>query len=393
MIKLRWKNKWIHFSQIVWSGTDNQCSRTLDFEIPRNPYDPSFNNLGINLGDLIFMYSDSTCLFVGTVTKRNENGKVDNASYTASDFMIHLLRSNATYKFKNTTPERATKAICKQFGISYTSIINTGINVGTIFFEDACVYDIIVSLFRRAMAFTKKKYFVTMNKNKLTVIEKGKASGVKLVQGQSISDSSYSDTLDNMVNRVVVFDKRGKRLGYVQNKANVSKYGVYQAVVKKENNKQKSKPLAQAKFVGVTREASLEAIGDIKAVSGKSIIISNKSSKLDGVYFITSDTHTFANGVHTMSLQLSFSNVMGEGADYEGSGAKKKDYRVKLGRNSKVWYINNKNSRTYHGTKECDYCYGKKLVQSTVAKMNTIKLKRGKNKGKRKFKPCKKCCK
>ena len=44
MIKLRWKDKWIDFESVEWSGTENQCSRQVTFSIPSNPYDKSFEN-------------------------------------------------------------------------------------------------------------------------------------------------------------------------------------------------------------------------------------------------------------------------------------------------------------------------------------------------------------
>ena len=70
MIRLRWKEKWIDFESVEWSGTENQCSRQVTFSIPSNPYDKSFEKLDIKLGDLIYLYecytinSNSICIIV-----------------------------------------------------------------------------------------------------------------------------------------------------------------------------------------------------------------------------------------------------------------------------------------------------------------------------------------
>ena len=40
------------------------------------------------------------------------------------------------------------------------------------FFEDACIYDIIISAYRKAKALTGKKYMPVMVGNKVSVIEK-----------------------------------------------------------------------------------------------------------------------------------------------------------------------------------------------------------------------------
>ncbi len=69
----------------------------------------------------------------------------------------------------------------------------------------------------------------TMDGSKVCVIEKGKASGVKLTQGVHITGATYSDTTDNMINTVNIYSSKMKKLGQVRNKKNVSKYGIYQA--------------------------------------------------------------------------------------------------------------------------------------------------------------------
>ncbi len=76
MVKLRWKDKWIDFVSVDWSGTDNQCSRQVAFSVPNNPYDKNFEQLGIALGDLIYLY-DKKRFFIGTVTNRSDLLKQD----------------------------------------------------------------------------------------------------------------------------------------------------------------------------------------------------------------------------------------------------------------------------------------------------------------------------
>ena len=84
------------------------------------------------------------------------------------------------------------------------------------------------------------------------------------------------------------------------------------------------------------KEASVEAIGNINAVAGKSIEIKDKATGLVGTFYIASDTHVFENGVHTMSLELSWKNVMEEGADTVSSKEKNKK---SLTNSSKCYYL------------------------------------------------------
>ena len=384
MIELRWKDKYINYTRVTWSGTDNQVSRVVSFEIPCNPYDKDSDNPNIKLGDLIYLYDGKKQLFIGTVTKRDKTAEIGSASYEATDFMKHLLRSSASYKFTNTTAEKIAQTLCKTLGIGTKSLAKTKVKIAKIIFEEKTIYDMILTAYRQAKAKTKVLYMPIMNGNKLSVIEKGLDSGVTLTQGVSILSATYSDTTDNMIDRVLIYDEEKKKVGSVENKSDAEKYGVFQTIYTKEEGKDAKKE-AQALLVGITKEANIEAIGNIDAVSGKSLKIKDKATGLTGMFYITSDSHTFENGVHTMSLGIEWSNVM-EGE----SKAQKEAKKTALANGAKCYYLSN--STVYHATKSCSACKGKKgFKTSTVAKMKKVKITSGKNKGKRKYKPCSKC--
>lgn len=388
MIKLKWKKEWIEFERVEWSGTAEQCSRQLSFSIPHNPYDKEFENKSIKLGDLIYLYDDKEQLFVGTVTSRDVSAEVGVREYVAQDFMHHLLRSNGTFKFKNKSPEAITKTLCKNLGIQIGSLAKTNANIPKIFFEDQPYYDIIARVYRKAKSVTGKIYMPIMDGKKMSVIEKGKSSGVTLVQGKDITDATYSDTTDNMVDKVVIYNDKLKKLGEVKNSNNVSKYGIYQGAYTKEKGVN-AKTAAKALLVGITKEASVSAIGNIDATSGKSIEIKDSATGLTGTFYISADTHVFENGVHTMELELVWKNTSEQGADvYKES--KTEASKKKLTNASKCYFL--ENPSVYHSSKSCTACAGKKnLSTSTVAKMKKIKISSGKNKGKRKYKACSKC--
>lgn len=388
MIKLMWKNKWIDFESLEWSGTDTQCSRQVAFTVASNPYDKDFTNLSIGLGDLVYLYSDNKQLFVGTVTNREKSAEIGTASYTAMDFMHHLLRSNATYKFTNTTPEKVVQKVCKDLSIQTGTLAPTKTNISKAIYSDQSVYDIVVGIYKKAIATTGKKYMPVMSGNKVCIIEKGSSSGVKLTQGVNITAADYSDTTSNMVDVVNIYDDKYKKLGQVQNKKHVEKYGVYQQSYTKESGVN-AKSQAQSMLVGITRTASIEAVGDIRAVSGKSIVISDKATGLSGTFFITSDSHTFQNGVHTMSLGITWNNTMEDGAETESDSDSEKSSKPSVANSATCYYLSG--SSVYHSSTSCTACKGKSTTKTTVAQIKTIKIKSGKNKGKRKYKACSKC--
>lgn len=305
MIKLRWNKKSLNFEKVDWSGTDTQASRQITFTIPSNPYDKEFKNANIKLGDIVSLYDGSTRLFVGVVTTRERTAEIGTASYTAKDFMHYLLRSNMSKVYKQTTPEKIARQVCKEAGVPCGTLAATGVTIKKLIFDDKSIYDIIVRAYRKVTATTGKRYLLTMDGKKLTITEKGKSSGVTLEQGKDITGATYSDTTDEMVNLVKIYNDKKEQIGEVKKANLVTKYGVYQSTYTKEEDVSAKKE-AQSMLAGIKKEASIEAIGNTAAVAGKSIVIHDKATGLSGVFYITSDEHTFSEGVHTMSLELAW---------------------------------------------------------------------------------------
>lgn len=395
MIKLVWNNLELLFSDIEWSGSSNQSSRQITFSIPANLYDKSMQKINIKLGEIVEMYSDSKRIFLGVITSREKSAEIGTTSYAAIDFLHYLLKSNGSYKFKNLTPEAITKKVCAEVGIGVTKLATTKKKIKKLYFDDQALYNIITKAYRKVSASTKKKYMLEMDGKKLSVIEKGIDSGVTLTQGVNITSATYSDTSDNMVNLVRIYNEKKKKIGKVENKSNVKTYGIYQGTYTKEKGVDAKKE-ASSMLVGITQEASIEAIGDIRAISGRSLMIEDSVTGLNGKFYIQSDTHQIENGTHTMTLELSWKNTMEEGAETDDEKkskkkSKKKTIKKKKNGNAAAYYL--KTGSVYHSIATCHSLSGKTPKKTTVAKLEKILLTRGKNKGKTKYRACKNCWK
>jgi hypothetical protein len=267
------------------------------------------------------------------------------------------------------------------------------VNIPKLFFDDQCIYDIIIKAYRKACARTGEKYMPVMDGKKVSVIVKGKGSGVTLDQSKDITDASYQDTTDNMVDLVRIYNDSMKQIGKVQNKSHVQTYGVYQSTYRKETGVN-AKTEAKAMLVGITKEASVEAVGDIRALSGYSICIHDKATGLTGTFYITSDTHTFENGVHTMSLELSWDNEMDEGASAENESSSSSSTKtIKKAKSSTAACYYLETGTVYHSIASCSALQGKTPKKSVVSEVEKILKTKGTNKGKAKYKACDKCWK
>lgn len=316
-MRLMWKNNDItgYTTSCAWSGSAKQAARTVTFNVAYSPNDKNAEVLNIQNGDKITFYpgypEDKKTKFVGIVTTRERKSEAGELSYTAMDKMIHLLRSSGTYKFENKTPEKITKMVCNDLKIQTGNIAKTKLNIAKIFFQERPYYEIIMAAYTKVHRKNKKVYIAQMKADRLEVIEKGKIiPDFRIAQGESITDSSYSETIDNMVNRVYIYNSDNKKIGSISNADWVKKYGVFQNAISVESGTGKTE--AKAELQGIDKSASLTAIGDIRCVAGMGIIIQDSRTGLNGKFWIENDSHEFSNGMHMMTLQLAFKNIMDE---------------------------------------------------------------------------------
>ena len=314
-MRLMWKDTNIsgYVTSTAWAGSAKQAARTVAFSVAYSPNNKDVENLKIKLGDKITFYpgypDDKKTKFVGIVTRRERKSEVGELQYTATDGMMHLLRSSGTYRIVNKTPEKITEMICKDVKVKTGSLAKTKIPISKIFFQERPYYEIIMAAYTKAYRKNKKKYIAQMNGDKLEVIQKGKIiPNFHIRQGERITDSSYIEDLENMVNRVYIYDSNNNKIGSVSDSNWVKKYGVFQNAISVDSGNGKTE--AKAELQGVNKTASLSMIGDHRCVSGLGVIIEDSRTGLKGKFWIENDSHEWSNGIYTTTLELAFKNVM-----------------------------------------------------------------------------------
>lgn len=314
-MKLMWKDTNISgfVTGVTWTGSAKQAARTVAFSVSYSPNDKKVKNLNIKLGDKIIFYpgypDNKKIKFIGIVTQRERKSEIGELQYTATDGMMHLLRSSGTYRITNKTPEKITQMICKDVKVKTGSIAKTKIPISKIFFQERPYYEIIMAAYTKAYRKNKKKYIAQMNGDKLEVIQKGKIiPNFHIRQGERITDSSYTEDLESMVNRVYIYDSNNNKIGSVSNSNWVKKYGVFQNTISADSGNGKTE--AKAELQGINKTASLTMIGDYRCVSGLGVIIEDSRTGLKGKFWIENDSHEWSNGVYTTTLELAFKNVM-----------------------------------------------------------------------------------
>ena len=297
---------------ITWSGDSGQIARKLEFTIAKNTQDPNFPNVTINEGDQVLLQTDTgTFLFGGIIFDIEKMAGSNLVRYLAYDLIFYLTGSELTKDY-NGAPEDIARDVCGALGITAGTMAATGITI-----TNPCVkktgYQVIQSSYTAAARKNGKKYQLMMTEvNRVSVIEKGQDSGVILTGDSNLSDATYKTTLQNLVNKVLITNRKGTVVGIVEDTESQAAYGTIQKVLEQEEGKDAA---AEAKNLLHGSDPSATVTGipdDTRAMAGYALLVQEEETGLIGQFFIESDSHKYSNGESTMSLTLAFQNLMDE---------------------------------------------------------------------------------
>lgn len=313
-------------SSVSWGGSVSQAARTAEIAVINAPDDTNVKNLNINIGagDIIQLFENGNSIFLGEVITAEKLSQYGTVTYSCMDLLVHFLKSTAVYNFENTTAEDITRKVCADFKIEVGEIAASKAPIKKLIVDGSTIYDIIMQAYTKASRQTGDLYICRMNGSRLSVEIKGTmVQNFVLTEECNITNTSYQETIENMVNVIKIFDDTGKQIGEVKNDDWIQKYGIYQQIYKKEKGINEI-TAATNMFVGIEKKVTLDGIdGNLNCIAGNAVEVQDKTTGLDGIFWIDSDTHTWENGTHIMNLELNFKNLMDEkeSAEQEGSAS------------------------------------------------------------------------
>lgn len=300
-----------YVSSFIWSGSRAEVARKLELKIVNAPLDKNITPVQMGLADPIYLFEDDgkTELFRGFITDREASSVTGTVTYTAYDLLFYTLKSTATYNFSGKTAEAIAKMVCEDLEIPVGSLAKTSLSQKLIV-QNVSIYEIIMQAYTQAHEKNGKSYRVTAKKGALCVEEMGKTiCEIELAEDSNITSSTYKESLSNMVNKVRIYDGEGKQVGVVQNDEDVKKYGIFQQTYTKEEGKDAS-TTAKSMFKEVEKTFELQCTNYNGAVTGAGAVIKDSSTGLEGLVWIDADTHSWSNGVATMSLTVTLKQIM-----------------------------------------------------------------------------------
>lgn len=298
---------------LTWAGAYNQCGRTLDFPCAVSSVDKRLPIISAELGNAAQLYRDGSPLFDGFVFSRQRENGGNTLSVSCFDRGIYLKRNQTSYKIRNMTPEAITRRVCSDFGITVGNLAATGVSLSRNF-PGISLYQIIQTAYTLASVTTGKKYMIRFRGACLDVIAKEKTSSTPvLTPGSNLLTASVTESVENMVNRVVITDENDSQVAVREDANAVKLYGLMQQVLKQQDNVDSD---AEARQIldenGVSQKITVTNLGNPSLISGSCVVLKEPVTGLYGLFWIDSDSHTWKNGLYQNKLVLNFRKLMDE---------------------------------------------------------------------------------
>ena len=305
---------------IELSASVDQPARKCSFSMIYSLTDNNQPRVQIGPGTLISVIEDDYGeIFRGEVVDRTLGSSSQEETFTCYDYMRFIMKSSTSMNIKNISPESVAAKACEEVNITPGDMVSTGISINRIC-PDKTFYNIIMECYSEASKQNSKQYIPIMKSDKLSIIEKGQVISDYVIQSSktdiynnNLIDMNYKDSLENMVNRVKIFDSQANYVDEVVNSELVKNYGVFQTSYQVEDDKEYYN-VAKNKLYGFDEEIELEALGNYSCITGYAVKTKIWYLGLlnNATVYINADTHNWecGTGKYTMKLTVSLSNKM-----------------------------------------------------------------------------------
>ena len=226
--------------------------------------------------------------------------------------------------------------VCADIQVPIRHLHPTGVNISSMICDKMKMYDIVMAAYTRAHHITGDKYFAMIYKRGLGVYKTEWAvKGFTLSENSNIFASSISESMDEIKNKILIFDDKGKQIGEVKDDGSIKKFGIFQEIYSKEEGVDPTTGAKNLLKIKPTQSIKISAIGDINCLSCYFVEVKDTATGLSGKYWISSDSHIFENGTHKMELELKFDSLMDTKSAKDETEEKRKEELKKEKREEK----------------------------------------------------------
>lgn len=284
---------------ISWSGDENQLARKVKISYMYTPRSVPAYTRAVVKGDKITL-SDGGLLFQGVVINEERSENSITMQNTAYDYAWYL-RSKAFGVYKGSPAEVVSK-VCGENGISCGGLYDPGGEVEVITAGEKSISQVIKDVY------AGQDVHIFMNGTTLCTEKYGTDLAGTVTGDDYVTDASYTSSIENLVNRVVILNSEEKPVGEVTN--GLLQYGTINEAYKMSGDELDVNKEAEKLLKGIEDSGKISIRGNPSFVTGKAIIVEKVNSKIRGRFVIISDVHDIKDASYTTTLGLRFDSVV-----------------------------------------------------------------------------------
>ncbi len=297
-------------SQVVLSGRKGSASRSLEITLLDNE-ESGESRLNIDLlkGYRCIFTWDGKELFRGVIFKKT-NTNSNKTTYKAYDMGIYLSNNKESFIYENCTLSQIFSDIAYKFGLRCSEIYQTSYIIPTISKTKTTAWDILTKAMKSQYEATGNKYYIDSDRDYLR-LRRRIDNVVQWVLDSAGNIISYTRTvsIEKLRTRYKLFSKEDTVTAWTIYNGLESALGIMQEVESSSDTLSEAQAIERTKTkmkqLGQTEETiKVDALGIPDVISGVAVYIVMPSLGLSKTYYVDSDTHTFTDDYHKMSLSL-----------------------------------------------------------------------------------------
>ncbi|MCD7891611.1 MAG: hypothetical protein LUG26_07700 [Ruminococcus sp.] len=319
--------------KIQWKGRKGSAARSITATlVDDDGYKHARSEIDVEQGhQCIFSYNGEE-LFRGIIMSQTQSNK-KKLKFTAYDNGIYLSNNKDTFTYEGKTASDVFKDCCTRFGLPVGEVANCSYKIPELTKSKTTAFDAIADAMSLDFDATGIRHFVSSDKGKLSLLTRRENILQWVVEvGQNLVTYSYTRSIEDIKTRVKLISKEGTTIAEKINSDLEAKIGTFQEIDQPDESlttAQINDLIASMLDEDSTPERTLdvEAIGIPEVISGIGVYIIIPEIDLSRTFYVDSDTHTFEDNKHTMSLKLNYANDLSKEEKSSGETSSK-EYSV-----------------------------------------------------------------
>ena len=301
---------------IQWAGRRGSPARTLTVSLlDDDGYWHERSGIDVEEGWQCIFKWNGTELFRGIFMTQGTTQK-KTGKYKAYDNGIYLSNNRDTFVYESKTASQIFSDVCSRFGLPTGEVAGCSYTIPDHIKKKATGWDTIEDALSLEFDNTGTRFFVVSEKGSLS-LKKRKENIVQWVleTGANVTSYNFSKSIENGKTRIKLLSAEGTVLAEASDPGLEAKIGIMQEVETPDEtlNSAQLKALADS-MLAEKKQASRtlnlnDLIGIPDVISGVGVFVIIPHIAISRTLYVDSDTHTFKDNLHTMSLQLSYAAV------------------------------------------------------------------------------------